>query len=145
MDSCDTTTWILSVSCHDSGDAVVGFPGGASKKVQGRRDGSVRFRQGAQGMPASLAKTLPVTLGAVVKSIAGAPGQGGGMSVDYTGPSGDASVLAKVVVVAAPPRLVEKRITFSPPLPKHLSQAMANTPTWMEDTMKVLVRPDVRV
>lgn len=89
-------------------------------------------------MPASLAKMLPVTLGAAVKSIKDTPGQGGGVSVDYTGPSGDASVSAKVVIVAAPPRLVEKRIAFSPPLPKPLSQAMINTPTWMEDTMKVL-------
>lgn len=30
------------------GDAVAGFPGGGSRKVPGRRDGSVRFRQGAQ-------------------------------------------------------------------------------------------------
>ena len=47
------------------------------------------------------------------------------------------AVSAKVLVIAAPPRLVYSKVTFTPPLPMRLTDAMRVTPTWMEDTMKV--------
>jgi len=109
---------------------------GQVQRMPSQPDGSVRFAAGAWGIANALSKGLSVTFGAAVKSV---KDTGGAVRVQYTGSDGESQVEGKVLVVAAPPRLVESKIKFDPELPKKLSDAMRSTPTWMEDTMKVIV------
>lgn len=52
--------------------------------------------------------------------------------------SDGAVVTAKAVVLAAPPRVLAEKITFEPALPPKQAAAMASTPTWMEETGKII-------
>jgi monoamine oxidase len=54
--------------------------------------------------------------------------------------SGGASVSfdAHAVVIALPPKLIASAITFTPELRREQRDAMASTPTWMEDTGKAV-------
>jgi monoamine oxidase len=45
---------------------------------------------------------------------------------------------AQFVIVTLPPRLAQHKLQFVPPLPAALRQALAETPTWMGQAMKVL-------
>ncbi|ARU30229.1 hypothetical protein CAP31_00055 [Sulfuriferula sp. AH1] len=48
-------------------------------------------------------------------------------------------IVARRVVLAVPPRLLEERVCFEPPLDEALRQSMRATYTWMADQAKVLV------
>ena len=47
--------------------------------------------------------------------------------------------LANHVIVTLPPHLAATTITYTPPLPAKVQQAMQSTPTWMGEAMKVLL------
>lgn len=49
------------------------------------------------------------------------------------------TVSARRVVLAVPPRLLEERVRFDPPLPDDLTQVMRDTPTWMAGHAKVVI------
>jgi monoamine oxidase len=48
-------------------------------------------------------------------------------------------VLARNVVLAVPPRLLEEHVRFDPPLEPSMREAMRSTHTWMADQAKVVV------
>jgi monoamine oxidase len=49
------------------------------------------------------------------------------------------TVRARAVVLAIPPRVVEERVSFAPPLAPALKSALRETPTWMAPHAKALV------
>ncbi|WP_066257702.1 flavin monoamine oxidase family protein [Hydrogenophaga flava] len=53
--------------------------------------------------------------------------------------SGGPALRARRVVLALPPRLVQERIAFDPPLSAALDEALKDTPTWMAAQAKALV------
>jgi len=98
----------------------------------------LRFVGGAQGLCRRLVDRLPVgavSLGTEVTAVAG--GGGGGLTVWAMGPGDrEIEVAAGAVVVAVPPRLASDGISFTPPLPATVVEAMRATPTWMATTLK---------
>jgi monoamine oxidase len=64
-----------------------------------------------------------------------------GEHVELTFRHGEAlrTVLARRVVLAVPPRLLEKRVSFTPDLPATLRRTMRDTPTWMASAAKAVV------
>lgn len=53
-----------------------------------------------------------------------------------------AEVKTRRVVLAMPPRLLEERVEFEPPLDGQIQEAMRETSTWMADQAKVMVSYD---
>jgi len=51
-------------------------------------------------------------------------------------------VIAKTVILAVPPRLLEEHVLFEPPLPEDIGQAMREAATWMADIAKVVMGYD---
>ena len=98
----------------------------------------LRFAGGAQGLCHRLAARLPdgsVALGTEVVAIAD---DGRGVAVAAVGPDDDAATetRADAVIVALPPRLATRLISFTPSLPQELVDVMQATPTWMATALK---------
>lgn len=53
--------------------------------------------------------------------------------------TGGPSLRARRVVLALPPRLVQERVAFDPPLREAVDQALKDTPTWMAAQAKAVV------
>jgi monoamine oxidase len=137
---------------HTSGTALV-QEGSGRVSVYGEGmspsgDGSTRFENGAASVASRLAESLvaggaSIELNMRVLSIDQQAARGEGLPrvrVDAvsTAPGAEPrSFLADVVVVALPPRLAVQ-LDFRPALPVAKSEAMRRTPTWMENTGKVV-------
>jgi monoamine oxidase len=57
----------------------------------------------------------------------------------FSTPTGSMTIRARQVVLALPPRLVEERLTFDPPLNGQLRERLRETPTWMAGQAKLAV------
>ena len=100
--------------------------------------GSLRLVGGCQQLSERLAERLPagaVHLGHRVEAI-----EATGDAVHVHGVTGAhmVTVTARSVVVAMPPRLAA-RLHFAPALPPALLDVMRATPTWMAQTLKVVI------
>ena len=103
-----------------------------------------RFAGGTAALAAGLAAGLPdgvVQLGSTVGRLDYRTGESGEQpAIRVTVTSGEGAseeLLAKHVVLAAPPRVLAASIDFDPPLDPTLLKVMKATPTWMEDVGKV--------
>lgn len=120
---------------HRSGAALYDQPEGG-RRLDGPGDvAAYRYTGGAQGLAQAVAATLPsgtVRLGAVVSSV---DSDGAGVLVR----TDDGRVLRGAqVVLAVPPALAVRTISFSPRLPDELSALAHATPVWMGGVSKVV-------
>jgi monoamine oxidase len=112
--------------------------------------GSTRFQGGASSIATKLLEFLQLKIGSNCGSIdihlnttvhhveVHEDGRGS-VRVDATVSGGaSASFDAHAVVIALPPKLTASTITFTPDLRSDKRDAMASTPTWMEDTGKAV-------
>lgn len=92
--------------------------------------GASRLRGGLQALVDALAAELPkdgYTLGHNVTAITRTAE---GARIDVAGATGSASITAKRVALAIPPRLATA-LTFTPDLSTEVQSALKETPTWM--------------
>jgi monoamine oxidase len=61
------------------------------------------------------------------------------ISLTFSTSDGIRQIDARSVVLAMPPRLIEEKIQFNPPLPGDLALVMRNTQTWMAARAKAMV------
>lgn len=99
---------------------------------------AVRFSGGYASLPAKLAEKLPagaVHLDSRVASVAAI--DGGGIKLKYTHRGDSAEIVARRVVVAAPPGVVAATIVFEPALSTAQERKQRSTATWCGDWCKV--------
>lgn len=97
---------------------------------------ALRFRDGLQSLVTAMADTIPteaIQLDARVTAVSRR--DGGGATVTL---ANGTRIDAHTVITALPLRIIASRITFDPPLPEELQQAMQATPTWMAPHAKML-------
>ena len=101
----------------------------------------LRFGGGAQALCHRLAARLPegaVVLETDVMAVSADSG-GSGMTVSVADSTGRESRLSTAsVVVAVPPRLAFAGITFTPELPRTVTDVMQGVPTWMATAVKCI-------
>ena len=99
---------------------------------------AVRFNGGYAMLPTKLAETLPagaLHLETRVASVAAI--DGGRIKLAYTHRGEDAEIVARRVVVAAPPGVVAATIVFEPALSSAQQHKQRSTATWCGDWCKV--------
>lgn len=98
--------------------------------------GSLRVQGGQQSIIDRLSTKLEaerVWLNHTVRSITQAEA---GVSIKCATPCGTKTILAQRIVLAVPPRLVAKSISFFPKLKPEQTQVMGDIPTWMAGQSK---------
>ena len=127
--------------------AADGRVGKVGRDIGPAGPGSTRFEGGAASIAAKLAQVLQrdrsVTfhLSTQVRKITIDDAREGAVLAEGTalGPGATPFALrADAAVLAMPPRLIAATINFSPELRAEKREAMAGTPTWMEDTGKAV-------
>ncbi|WP_044339417.1 flavin monoamine oxidase family protein [Rossellomorea aquimaris] len=101
---------------------------------------SVRLIGGAQALIDALSETLPegtVELNACVTAIR--MDEEGKVIVEAEQAGGRKKIIrAGAVILALPPRIVERRIEFSPSLPDEIVKSLLDKPTWMAGQAKAV-------
>jgi monoamine oxidase len=123
------------VAQFEDGDVMVERAGTQPPvRVRAQADGagSVRLAGGIASLVAALSARLDagcVRTGEVVRRLRRIDDQ---VALEVETASGEVRVWhAEQVLLALPPRLAERSITFDPPLPPELSRRWRDTPTWM--------------
>mgnify|MGYP006087704221 CR=1 FL=1 len=122
--------------------------GNAGERMAPCGGGAVRFKGGYAALAAGVAATLPpgaLLLGSHVSALKATAAADieleatGGVKVSYaTSATTRTAVLhARRVVVAAPPGVVARSITFTPRLPAAQQRKLASTATWCGDWCKL--------
>eukprot|EP00873_Tetraselmis_striata_P046247 jgi/Tetstr1/466511/TSEL_011018.t1 len=129
---------------YAEGAIVVQGPSGGVQvydQGMGSMAGSYRVVGGLGRVTQRLAERLPpasLSLGTTLKSVSMGEGDAA-VQGEVLGPGGVRSVIvAKAVVIAAPPQLVEATVTFEPKLPAAAISRMKQIPTWMAGHAKVV-------
>lgn len=125
-----------------TGDAVYDAPGGEPQRFVPPPGGfdSLRFVGGAQMLSERLAAELGserLSLGTTARTV---EADADGVRVTAERAGGDpVRFRARAVIVAVPPRVILRSISFVPALPPELGRVMAATPTWMANAAKCVV------
>jgi monoamine oxidase len=129
-----------SIPQHDPGDALwLSDPNRAAERrndADGVHAGARRIQGGAARLVNALASALPPDTACTNTVLTALRDRGD--YVELQTASG-ATLHAKQVVLALPPRLVREHIQFQPALPDTVWQALADSPTWMAAQAKALV------
>lgn len=107
--------------------------------------GARRIEGGAAGLIHALAARLPEDSLHLEHALMQLIDRGSHIELHFKHGQATASVAARQVVLALPPRLVEEVIAFDPPLNGQLRETLRETPTWMAGHAKLLAsfgRPD---
>lgn len=104
--------------------------------------GARRLTQGMGGLTAALAARLPRERIHLAHVLTALRNRGTHVELHFGEPRGERFVLARRVVLALPPRLVEEHVCFDPPLAARIGQAMRDAPTWMAAQAKLIARYD---
>lgn len=125
---------------HDPGDALwLTDPNRSPERrieTGGVHAGARRIVGGSARLTEALFEALPA--GSVLTGSALIGLRNLGESVELLR-SGGPSLRARRVVLALPPRLVQERVAFDPPLHATVDQALKDTPTWMAAQAKAVV------
>lgn len=119
----------------ETGSLMFDGPQGVQRLPPGPGSGALRLEGGTAALPAALAASLPpgaLILGAPVAALE-TSAKGIRATLATRG-----SFHAGQVIVALPPALALKSITFQPELPAPLRQVMADTPVWMGTIVKLI-------
>lgn len=100
--------------------------------------GARRLAGGLDTLVQALAARLPAPRLHLAHALSGLRDRGSHIELHLSEPQGERFISARHVILALPPRLVEERIAFQPPLPPRLAQALRNAPTWMAGQAKLL-------
>lgn len=129
-----------STGQHDPGDALwLTDPNRAPERRQeagGVHAGARRIRGGSARLTDALRAALPDGCVITGSALLGLRDLGDSIELLRTG---GPALRARRVVLALPPRLVQERIAFDPPLPAALDEALKDTPTWMAAQAKAVV------
>ncbi len=104
------------------------------------QDGIRRLDRGPQALITSLQALLPaasLTTGVPVTRVSD---RGDHIELDYGQPGHQQQLRCKQLVCTAPARVAREKIEWNPSLPGPLSDAMRDTPTWMAQQAKIVVR-----
>lgn len=100
--------------------------------------GARRLAKGMSGLTDALAARLPHQHIHLSHALTALRDRGTHVELHFSEPQGERFVLARRVVLALPPRLVEERVRFDPPLAERVGQAMRDAPTWMAAQAKLV-------
>ena len=125
---------------HALGDAVTEDEQGVVRRSFGFAPmrGALRVEGGLRRVVDGLAAGLPGSNIRLAVQVHAAARMGDHVRLTAESASGALVIEAQQVVFAAPPRLVEERVRFDPPLPPKAAQALRAIPTWMAGQAKVL-------
>ncbi|WOV86950.1 FAD-dependent oxidoreductase [Sporosarcina oncorhynchi] len=101
---------------------------------------SMRFVGGVQSLIDAVADGLPESVIQLNRRVTAIHmDEEGTVSLDvkHAG-EGKESLRARAIILALPPRIVADRITFTPPLPRHLISSLTDKPTWMAGQAKAV-------
>ncbi|MBB4478488.1 flavin monoamine oxidase family protein [Rhizobium etli] len=120
---------------NDEGDIV--FERSASIAPQRfpafqREPRSMRIKGGTASVVAALKSRIAAEHIRLGTRVTGLARTGGSVSATLEGPGGTAETMeAAIVVLAMPPRLIDRSIKFEPPVDPSLARRWRSTPTWM--------------
>lgn len=100
--------------------------------------GSLRIERGVASITDALVHGLGSERLLLSRVVTDVVQDGGGFRLTATTPDGNESIRARWVVLAAPPRVIENTITFDPPLPGDIANALRVVPTWMAGHAKLV-------
>lgn len=134
------TLGLESLPQHDPGDALwltdPNRPPEQRREKGGIHPGARRIAGGSASLIAALVAALPEVCLVTGSALIGLRDHGESIEVLR---SGGPSLRARRVVLALPPRLVQERVAFDPPLHGAVEQALKDTPTWMAAQAKAVV------
>lgn len=102
--------------------------------------GARRVAGGMDGLVQALAARLPAAGVHLTHALTALRDRGTHVELHFSEPNGERFVLARRVVLALPPRLVEEHVRFDPPLAPRVREAMRDAPTWMAAQAKLVTR-----
>jgi monoamine oxidase len=100
--------------------------------------GARRIDGGAASLIQALAARLPADMLHLEQRLSHLIDRGSHIELHFQQGQDTALVEARQVVLALPPRLVEEKLTFEPPLNGQLRETLRETPTWMAGNAKLL-------
>lgn len=127
---------------HDQGTALLLADGEEKPETRSTprlHAGARRLEGGMASLIEALAATIPaetIYLGAALRT---AIDRGDHVELEFEIGGERRSVVARRVVLAIPPRLVEEHLLFEPPLDRATNDALRATPTWMASQAKALM------
>jgi len=101
--------------------------------------GARRLAGGMATLVDALAARLPVERLRLAQVLEAVTDHGEHIELTFRQGAAHSTVLARRVVLAIPPRLLEKQVRFAPELPAELRRTMRATPTWMASAAKAVV------
>ena len=129
-----------TVAQHDPGDALwlIDPNRQPERRIEagGVHAGARRIAGGSARLTDALSEALPA--GSVLTGSALIGLRNLGEQIELLR-SGGPALRARSVVLALPPRLVQERVAFDPPLHAAVDQALKDTPTWMAAQAKAVV------
>lgn len=106
----------------------------------GVHGGARRLVGGMDRLVDTLAARLPPASLQLGHALTAIRDRGSHVELHFSEPHGERFVLARRVVLALPPRLVEEHIAFDPSLAPRVRQALRDAPTWMAAQAKLITR-----
>lgn len=100
--------------------------------------GARRIEGGSGALIQALGARLPAEILHMDHILTRLTDKGGHVELSFRNGSKTLAVQARQVVLALPPRLVEERLEFDPPLNGQLRESLRETPTWMAGNAKAL-------
>jgi monoamine oxidase len=107
-------------------------------EIESVHAGARRIAGGVGRLVEALAGRLPAGTVRLQHALTRLRDRGDEIELDFRAPEGVVSLRAQRVVLALPPRLVDERILFEPPLPADVVDAMHEARTWMASTAKAV-------
>lgn len=106
-------------------------------EVEGLHDGAWRIEGGTASLVAALAARLPSQVLNADHVLVGVRDAGDRLELALRNGDRTIAVRARQVVLALPPRLVEERVDFQPPLNGQVREVLRETATWMAAQAKL--------
>lgn len=100
--------------------------------------GSLRIERGVASITDALADVLCKQKLLLSHAVTRVSKDGDSFSLAVTTANGESNIRARWVVLALPPRVAERTITFDPPLSRDVTDALRAVPTWMAGHAKLV-------
>ncbi|MDD5036742.1 MAG: FAD-dependent oxidoreductase [Methylococcaceae bacterium] len=122
---------VLKLGDHDKPPDAIEQPG--------LHGGAHRIEGGMAALVQALVRDLPASALHFEHVLSAVFDRGDHVALLFQCGEASVEILARRVVLAMPPRLIEEKVRFQPPLDGQVREAMRETPTWMADQAKALV------
>lgn len=134
---------LANLAQRDSGTHLTQDEAGGKPMALQQTDvhgGARRLAGGMGGLIDALAARLAPNSVQREHALTAIRNRGSHVELHFSEPHGERFVLARQVVLALPPRLVEEHVTFDPPLAPRVRESLRDAPTWMAGQAKLLTR-----